>query len=122
MRRTAMNEVSIVPDVDGMKEWLGMIAREGDDGRSLWAVAMARAVGVLDWYVEELCRARGWGEESVSVRPCVKCGVEMDADVHEEEMGMCLECSNRFWDHGKDSHACSWECVSMAGMPEGEVR
>lgn len=61
-----MDEVSIAPDIYGMKEWLGKIAREGDDSRSLWAVAMARAVGVLDWYVEELCRARGWsGEKEV---------------------------------------------------------
>lgn len=31
--------------------------------------------------------------------PCDKCGVLIDADVHAEELGMCLECSNKYWSH-----------------------
>ena len=49
---------------------------------------------------------------------CVECGVMMPSDVHAEELGMCLECSNRFWEHGQDGHECSWLCVSMAATPK----
>lgn len=55
------------------------------------------------------------------VEPCEKCGVLMDRDVWLEELRMCLDCSNRFWDHGKDGHECSWACVATAGMPEERV-
>lgn len=44
--------------------------------------------------------------------PCDRCGVGVEADTHAEEMGFCLECSNAFWDHDKDGHECSWECVA----------
>lgn len=43
---------------------------------------------------------------------CDACGAEMDAYVKAEEYGMCLDCSNKFWSHSSDGHACSWECVS----------
>ena len=33
------------------------------------------------------------------MEPCVDCGVMIDADVHAEELGMCLDCSNVYWSH-----------------------
>jgi len=50
--------------------------------------------------------------------PCDGCGVELELDVYREELGMCLDCSNRFWSHNEDGHECSWQCVSMAAMPK----
>lgn len=43
--------------------------------------------------------------------PCDICGVKIDTDIHAEEMGMCLECSNLFWAHSDDVHDCSWACL-----------
>lgn len=31
--------------------------------------------------------------------PCVHCGLPIDWHIHEEELGMCLECSNKYWTH-----------------------
>ena len=40
------------------------------------------------------------------MRPCNDCGEPVDAEIFEEELGMCLECSNDFWGHeGKYSDA-----------------
>jgi hypothetical protein len=33
------------------------------------------------------------------VLPCVECAAPVDADIHEEELGLCLECSNDYWGH-----------------------
>ena len=34
-----------------------------------------------------------------AVLPCVDCGILIDADIHEEELGMCIDCSNKYWSH-----------------------
>ena len=52
---------------------------------------------------------------------CDSCGVMMDADTHAEELGMCLDCSDRFWSHADDGHHCSWECVATAALPREET-
>jgi hypothetical protein len=31
--------------------------------------------------------------------PCVKCGDKIDADIHAEELGMCVDCSNEYYSH-----------------------
>jgi hypothetical protein len=31
--------------------------------------------------------------------PCDNCGKLIPADVHSEELGFCLPCSNKFWSH-----------------------
>jgi hypothetical protein len=47
--------------------------------------------------------------------PCNICGDLIPGAIHTEEMGMCLECSNLFWEH--DHADCSWSCVAdMAGF------
>lgn len=33
------------------------------------------------------------------MKPCNDCGTLIDADIHEEELGMCLDCSNAYWSH-----------------------
>jgi hypothetical protein len=43
--------------------------------------------------------------------PCKFCGALIDSDIHEAELGMCLECSNAYWDHEHDG--CSWGCMAM---------
>lgn len=36
-------------------------------------------------------------------KPCDHCGVPIDSDIHTEELGMCLDCSNKYWGHeGED--------------------
>ena len=31
--------------------------------------------------------------------PCDECGVLIPEDIHEEELGMCVECSNEYFSH-----------------------
>ena len=35
-------------------------------------------------------------------KPCDKCGEPVVAIVHQEELGMCVECSNKYFDHEED--------------------
>ena len=50
---------SIAPDLDGMKDWLALVAKDTDE-RALWGVRVAQALGILDWYANILADARGW--------------------------------------------------------------
>lgn len=34
--------------------------------------------------------------------PCVVCGKPVDSEVFEDELGFCLDCSNKFWDSEGD--------------------
>ena len=34
--------------------------------------------------------------------PCDYCKTPIDSDVYEEEMGMCLDCSNAYWSHNDE--------------------
>jgi hypothetical protein len=31
--------------------------------------------------------------------PCNDCGFLIDTDIHEEELGMCIDCSNAYFTH-----------------------
>jgi hypothetical protein len=31
--------------------------------------------------------------------PCNECSTPISTEVHREELGLCLECSNKFWSH-----------------------
>ena len=31
--------------------------------------------------------------------PCDKCGEKIQADIHAEELGMCVDCSNAYFSH-----------------------
>lgn len=31
--------------------------------------------------------------------PCVECGTPVDSEIHKEELGFCLDCSHKYWDH-----------------------
>jgi len=35
----------------------------------------------------------------LQMTPCDECGVRIDSDIHKEELGMCVECSNKYFDH-----------------------
>ena len=48
--------------------------------------------------------------------PCDICDELMPTDIHQEELGMCLECSNLWWSHSSDEHECSWGCMAL--LPE----
>jgi hypothetical protein len=37
--------------------------------------------------------------ESTGTLPCHYCYEEIDEDVWEEELGMCVECSNKYYEH-----------------------
>lgn len=34
--------------------------------------------------------------------PCVECGTPVKADIHAEELGMCIPCSNAYYDHSEE--------------------
>jgi hypothetical protein len=42
---------------------------------------------------------RMWREEHSNTVPCVECDAPVNADIHSEELGFCLDCSNDYWEH-----------------------
>ena len=34
-----------------------------------------------------------------TMTPCVDCGTPVPTEIHAEEFGFCLECSNQYWGH-----------------------
>ena len=40
--------------------------------------------------------------ESTGFFPCIYCGEKLDEDIWVEEVGLCLECSNKYWNHKID--------------------
>jgi len=66
----------------------------------------------IEWYLEETTlTARRWSHDeptgtglfTFTIIPqeaeCDKCGELIDKDIHAEELGMCVECSNKYFDH-----------------------
>jgi len=51
--------VSIAPDIEGMKAWLTLVAKD-DHAMALWGVRVAQSLGILDWYADTLAKQRGW--------------------------------------------------------------
>lgn len=45
--------------------------------------------------------------------PCDECGAPVDTDIHAEELGMCLECSNRYWNHEDEQEREPVEVVQL---------
>ena len=37
---------------------------------------------------------------------CDRCGEPVEASIHAEELGMCVECSNKYFDHDHPEHEC----------------
>jgi hypothetical protein len=35
-------------------------------------------------------------------KPCVQCGTPVEFHTHRTELGFCLECSNKYWNHELD--------------------
>jgi hypothetical protein len=66
----------------------------------------------IEWYLEDNeLTARRWSHDEpmgtglftfVAYKGCDKCGEPVKADVHKEELGMCLECSNAYFDHSEE--------------------
>jgi hypothetical protein len=38
----------------------------------------------------------------VATLPCNVCEEPVDAEIHPEELGMCIECSNKYFTHDDD--------------------
>ena len=38
--------------------------------------------------------------------PCEKCGDKVNADIHAEEFGMCVDCHTKYFDHDDPDHEC----------------
>jgi hypothetical protein len=36
------------------------------------------------------------------MKPCNYCSTLIDSDIHQEELGMCLDCSNAYWSHNDE--------------------
>ena len=46
---------------------------------------------------------------NTDTKPCIECATLVPADIHGEELGLCLPCSNDYWGHlGK------WEDTPVA--------
>ena len=63
----------------------------------------------IEWYLEnnELTARRWSHDEPVGTGlftftvfcSCDKCGEPIEKDIHIEELGMCVDCSNKYFDH-----------------------
>jgi hypothetical protein len=63
----------------------------------------------IEWYLEgNDLTARRWSHDEpvgtglftfTTYKGCDKCGEPVKADIHAEELGMCVECSNAYFDH-----------------------
>lgn len=66
----------------------------------------------IEWYLEDdVLTARRWSHDEptgtglfhfTAHKECVKCGTPVCASIHKEELGMCVECSNAYFDHKED--------------------
>ena len=66
----------------------------------------------IEWYLEgnELTARRWSHDEPVGTglftfeiyKGCDKCGEPVVKDIHAEELGMCIECSNAYFNHEED--------------------
>jgi hypothetical protein len=66
----------------------------------------------IEWYLEDgELTARRWSHDEPTgtglftfthFKECDKCGVPVKADIHKEELGMCVECSNDYFDHSDE--------------------
>lgn len=59
---------------------------------------------VMAWFFMQFVRgpelyADWYDDDDDETRPCIYCDAPVDASIHEEELGMCLECSNAYWEH-----------------------
>lgn len=48
--------------------------------------------------------------ETTIMKPCNYCEAPIDPEIHEAELGMCVDCSNAYYDH--DHEGCSWGCMA----------
>jgi uncharacterized protein YwgA len=66
---------------------------EGDINRRI-------AIAMYGWYSQRLTEEVE--KLLVLTLPCVECGESVDADIHAEELGFCLDCSNAYFDHSDE--------------------
>jgi len=38
----------------------------------------------------------------MNTTPCNPCGIAVDTDIHAEELGMCVDCSNEYFTHADE--------------------
>jgi hypothetical protein len=68
-----------------------------------------------DMTPEQLEAGNDWLE---STTPCIECATPVATDVHAEELGYCLDCSNAYFDHSDEEKACGHlmaECPNHEG-------
>lgn len=65
----------------------------------------------IEWTLDipsKTLTARRWSHDEptgtgvftfTAYKPCDKCGEPIDKDIHTEELGMCVECSNAYFSH-----------------------
>jgi hypothetical protein len=66
----------------------------------------------IEWYLEgNDLTAKRWSHDEPTgtglftfthFKDCDKCGEPILADVHKEELGMCVDCSNAYFDHSDE--------------------
>jgi hypothetical protein len=66
----------------------------------------------IEWYLEDgELTARRWSHDEptgtglftfIHHKECNKCSKPVVADIHKEELGMCVECSNDYFDHSDE--------------------
>ena len=66
----------------------------------------------IEWYLEDTTlTAKRWSHDEpmgtglfhfTAHKGCDKCGEPVCASIHKEELGMCVECSNAYFDHSDE--------------------
>ena len=74
----------------------------GNDFRIEWKLDVpTKTLTATRWSHDEPMGAY-FDFDFIKMLPCDKCGEPVNADIHAEELGMCVECSNKYFDHKED--------------------
>lgn len=70
-----------------------------DDGHpEPLGAAAARPAAYKEWNYPTW-RYKNGGDFIGDLTPCDNCQTPIKSETHREELGLCLECSNKYWNH-----------------------
>lgn len=110
-RRSAGNfeTIDVTPNPDDLERMADMYE---DEAGQLSGDAKRRKLQTVKEYrqMAERLRATSRRRRTASTKPCQFCGKPVDADVWAEEFGMCLECSNDYFNEElMDADMGAWQ-------------
>lgn len=96
-RRMTWQNLEGIATTDTLK--LDSVLSFGGDFRIEWKLDIpTKTLTATRWSHDEPTGAY-FDFDFVKMLPCERCGDKVQADIHAEELGMCVECSNKYYDH-----------------------